>query len=139
LSDAPILHLSIPVRDLDESRAFYVDVLGCELGRVRESFVDIWFYGMQVTLHPRPDEIAAGASAGGGRSVRHFGVTLPAGELRTLVARLDGRVEWLDPLTTDDPGTPIEQTKAKLADPSGNVIELKAYADADTALERRAR
>ena len=30
---------------------------------------------------------------------------------------------------------PTEQTKAKIADPSGNVIELKTYRDVDAALE----
>ena len=30
----PILHLSLPVADLAAARAFYVDVLGCEPGRV---------------------------------------------------------------------------------------------------------
>ena len=129
MADAPILHLSIPVGDLDESRAFYVDVLGCSLGRVRHDFVDVWFYGMQVTLHDRPSDLAPAG-------VRHFGVTLPIDELRALVDRLDGRVEWIDTLTTEHAGTPREQTKSKLADLSGNVIELKAYADADAALER---
>ena len=43
--------------------------------------------------------------------------------------------EWLVPVTTDDPGTPVEQTKTKIADPSGNVIELKTYADVAAALE----
>ena len=38
-------------------------------------------------------------------------------------------------VTTDDPGTPVEQTKTKIADPSGNVIELKTYADVAAALE----
>jgi len=125
----PILHLSIPVRDLDESRAFYVDVLGCSLGRVRDDFVDVWFFGMQVSLHPRPAEI-------GPAGVRHFGVTLPLDDLHALVARLDGRVEWIDECSTDHAGTPVEQTKSKLADPSGNVIELKSYADPGAALER---
>ena len=39
------------------------------------------------------------------------------------------------PVTTDDAGTDIEQTKTKIADPSGNVIEFKTYADVATALE----
>ena len=131
MDHAPVLHLSLPVRDLEESREFYVDLLGCSLGRVRDDFVDVWFYGMQVTLHDRPSELAA-------PGVRHFGVTLPLDELRALVGRLDGRVEWLAPLSTEYPGTPREQTKSKLADPSGNVIELKSYADPDAALERSA-
>ena len=127
----PVLHLSIPVRDLEESRAFYVDLLGCGLGRVRADFVDVWFYGMQVTLHLRPDELAE-------PGVRHFGVTLPLDDLRALVDRIGGSVTWVDPLATEFAGTSREQTKSKLADPSGNVIELKSYADANAALERPA-
>ena len=46
-------------------------------------------------------------------------------------------VEWLVPVSTDDPGTPVEQTKTKIADPSGNVIELKTYADVAAALDVR--
>ena len=44
-------------------------------------------------------------------------------------------VAWLVPVTTDDEGEPTEQTKAKIADPSGNVIEFKTYRDVDAALE----
>ena len=122
----PILHLSIPVRDLAESRAFYVDLLGCDIGRVRDDFIDVWFYGMQVSLHAEPDQVRPIAAQG----VQHFGVTLDAEDLQQLLQRLEGqRVTWVRPVSTDYPGTPKEQTKAKLADPSGNVIELKTYVD----------
>jgi len=43
-------------------------------------------------------------------------------------------VEWVDELTTEFAGTPREQTKAKLRDPSGNVIEIKTYPDPEAAL-----
>ena len=33
----PLFHLSIPVDDLDRAKAFYVDMLGCELGRKASS------------------------------------------------------------------------------------------------------
>jgi extradiol dioxygenase family protein len=119
---APILHLSLPVRDLAECREFYVDVLGCELGREHPMFIDVWFYGLQLTLQERPDQVLSDEQ----RGVRHFGVTLSADELSELLARLDSYpVRWLSPLTTDYPGTPQEQTKAKLLDPSGNAIELR--------------
>jgi uncharacterized protein len=122
----PILHLSLPVRDLESSRKFYVDVLGCELGRQRRLFIDVWFFGMQVTLHERPAQVLAAGEQG----VRHFGVTLDPPELDALLERLAANgVEWLDPVSTDYAGTPREQTKAKLLDPSGNVIELKTYVD----------
>ena len=127
----PILHLSLPVRDLAEARQFYVEVLGCRPGRVSDGWIDVWFYGMQVTLHERPEEVLPDEQ----RGVRHFGVTLEREELDALVSRLQGQpIRWLCPLTTDFPGTPQEQTKAKLLDSIGNAIELKSYADLVTGL-----
>jgi extradiol dioxygenase family protein len=128
----PILHLSLPVRDLAESRRFYVDVLGCEIGREPEDFIDVWFYGLQLTLHLAPEQVQSAEE----RGVRHFGVTLSHAELSALLTHLEGQpVEWLSPVSTDYPGTPREQTKAKLLDPSGNVIEVKAYVDPSAAFE----
>ena len=134
----PILHLSIPVRDLDEARDFYVDVLGCDAARARDGFCDVWFHGMQVTLQEQPDEVAAYSRwrCRDARSCRHFGVTLGREEFDAAVARADASaVAWIVPPATDDEGLPTEQTKAKLADPSGNVIELKTYGDVHAALE----
>jgi extradiol dioxygenase family protein len=128
----PILHLSLPVGDLAESRRFYVDVLGCRPGREREGWMDIWFYGMQVTLHEQPDQVLASEKAG----VRHFGVALSEVQFDALVARLGGHaVEWLRPVSTDHRGTAGQQTKATISDPSGNAIELKWYADPDIGLQ----
>jgi uncharacterized protein len=128
----PILHLSLPVRDLGEARDFYVDTLGCRAARSRDGFCDVWFYGMQVTLQDRPDETPA---SGPGAS-RHFGVTLARDDFDAVLARLGTRgVEWVSPVSTDDPGSRREQTKAKIADPSGNVIEIKTYPDVASALE----
>ena len=126
----PILHLSLPVRDLAESKRFYTDVLGCEIGRERESWLDVWFFGMQVTLHQAPDELAADEGAGH----RHFGVTLPSAELDEVLARVEGHgVAWSSPPRTDYEGTEREQRKAMILDPSGHAIELKTYRDPDTA------
>ena len=122
----PILHLSIPVRDLDEARAFYVHTLGCEAARSRPGFADVWFFGMQVTLQDRPDEVTDLREGGS----RHFGVTLSRDDFDAVVARLtSGGIDWLVPVTTGDEGLATEQTKAKLADPSGNVVEVKTYRD----------
>jgi uncharacterized protein len=131
----PLLHLSIPVRDLREARAFYVDVLGCRAARQRPDFTDVWFYGMQITLQDRPDEVAPLSE----RGCRHFGVTLGRDEFDAMVSRLAGRdVQWVSRVSTDDVGLATEQTKAKIADPSGNVIELKTYRDVTAALETAA-
>jgi uncharacterized protein len=129
----PILHLSIPVNDLRAARTFYVDVLGCPPDRSRDGWIDVWFYGMQLTLQERPDEV----DVAGAQGVRHFGVTLGADDLAAVLARLDAQpVDWITEATTESAGTPREQTKAKLRDPSGNVIEVKSYADPGAAFER---
>jgi uncharacterized protein len=132
----PILHLSLPVRDLAESKAFYVDALGCDIGRERPDFIDVWFYGLQLTLQLHPEQVLPDEQ----RGVRHFGVTLSAEDLSELLARLDAQdVEWLSRVRTDHPGTPREQTKAKVLDPSGNAIEVKTYADPSAAFETPVR
>jgi len=127
----PVLHLSIVVADLGEARRFYVDVLGCRPGRAHEDWMDVWFFGLQLTLHQRPDQVLPAELQG----KRHFGVTLGADEFDALVARVQGvpGVRWVAPVSTDYPGTARQQTKGKLVDPSGNVIELKTYADPEVA------
>ncbi|HEY7107288.1 MAG TPA: VOC family protein [Acidimicrobiia bacterium] len=127
----PILHLSLPVADLEAARRFYVEDLGCSPGRVDDGWIDVWFYGMQLTLHERPEQVPA---ADGPRSVRHFGVTLDRSELDALLDRLRGRtVRWVEPITTGTGGRLAGKTSAKIADPSGNVVELKSYPADDAA------
>ncbi len=127
----PILHLSMPVIDLEESRRFCVDVLGCEPGRVGDGSLDVFFFGCQMTLHERPSEVVAPEQ----RGVRHFGVTVTEDRWRDLVDRLrDEGAPFMREPTTDYAGTPREQRKAMVADPSGNAIELKTYRDPGAAL-----
>jgi uncharacterized protein len=120
------------VQDLRTAREFYVHTLGCQAARTRDDFIDVWFYGLQLTLQDRPHEAVQPASEGS----RHFGVTLGREEFNELVARLEANaVPSIVPLTTDNEGLPTEQTKLKIADPSGNVIEIKTYRDVHAALE----
>ncbi len=127
-SDA-VLHLSIPVDDLDAARRFYVDAFGCSVGRVREDWVDVWFFGMQLTLQHRPAEVRAPGEQG----VRHFGVVLTDREsYSSLVDRLRATgVCWLSEPAEHAAVALSGKVGGKLADPSGNVIEVKYYADAD--------
>jgi len=130
----PVLHLSIVVADLDEARDFYIDILGCTPGRVHEDWMDVWFWGLQLTLQQRPDQVLPSDQQG----VRHFGVTLATDDFAALMFRLESRsdLHWIAPVSTDNPGSPRQQTKGKLADPSGNVIEFKTYLDPEAALAR---
>jgi len=118
----PILHLSLPVSDVDVAHSFYIDVLGCTPGRRRTDFADVWFHGLQLTLQRDAEHVLADQGS------RHFGVALDIDDFGELLDRLEtteaNDIEWLQRRTVDFAGTPQEQRKAKIADPSGNVIEL---------------
>ena len=122
---APIFHLSFPVRDLDEAIAFY-SALGGVVGRREMGWADVALFGAQLTLQQVPGEVLQPMP----RS-RHFGATLPWPDWEQLVAQLDGFVEGP---RIDYAGTDREQAKAMIADPSGNLIELKAYRQAAAVL-----
>jgi extradiol dioxygenase family protein len=124
----PIFHLSFPVRDLEASMRFYVEVLGARRGRVRDDRVDVHLRGHQITLQWKPDEVIDEPGC------RHFGVVLPWEEWEAEVERLP-RAEVRSGPTISFEGTPQEQGKLYLGDPDGNVIELKAYRDVAAALE----
>ncbi|MDT8449812.1 MAG: VOC family protein, partial [Wenzhouxiangellaceae bacterium] len=47
----PPFHLALPVTDLDRTRAFYTDVLGCKTGRAADRWLDLDFFGHQLVLH----------------------------------------------------------------------------------------
>ena len=128
-SPEAVLHFSIPVDDLETARQFYVDAFGCSVGRVREDWIDIWFFGMQLTLQHRPDEVRSPEEQG----VRHFGVVLTdAASYSSLVDRLRAAgVRWLSEPAGHADVELSGKVGGKLADPSGNVIEVKHYADAD--------
>jgi extradiol dioxygenase family protein len=133
-SDA-ILHLSLPVRDLAAAREFYEQLLGCRVGRVRDDWLDVWFFGLQLTLQERPTEVAANADPG----VRHFGVTLTDEQaFRRLVDRIDAQAaHWIERPIAHDAVELSGKVGGKLADPSGNVIEVKYYADRAALLAGR--
>jgi hypothetical protein len=130
------VHLSLPVLDLDDSLAFYVDTLGCTAGRIRRErgFADVWFYGMQLTLQEQPEQVLPAEQQG----ARHFGAALGPEELAAVFARLDrASVTWIERPAVDTEGRLDGKTSAKFSDPSGNVIELKSYprGRADIAVE----
>jgi len=127
---APIFHLSFPVRDLEEDLAWYVATLGGVPGRREAGWADVALFGAQLTLQHVPGDVLEPMP----RS-RHFGATLNWSEWESLVAGLD---DFADPPRVDHKGTRREQAKAMVRDPSGNLIELKAYRDPAAVLGKLA-
>ena len=128
----PRFHLAFPVRDLDEARAFYGDLLGCAEGRSSPEWVDFDFHGHQIVAHLAPAEAPPGANLVDGQPVpaRHFGLILAPADWRALADRLiAASVRFLIAPQTRFKGLPGEQQTLFFLDPSGNALEFKAFAD----------
>ncbi len=125
----PIFHLSVPVRDLGEAVAFYRTRLGAQIGRRTEDFADALVFGAQVTLQNDPGSVSDPMPR-----TRHFGVTLPWAEWEAAVSRFVGGDLVVEDRTISYAGEPIEQGKMMITDPSGNLIEIKAYRHPDEVL-----
>jgi extradiol dioxygenase family protein len=128
-------HLAFPVRDLLEARAFYGGLLGCPEGRSSDEWIDFDFFGHQIVAHLAPAS-SQGAAVnhvdGHGVPVPHFGVVLTLEAFDTLAERLKAagvRFE-IEPYTRFK-GEPGEQSTMFFRDPSGNAIEMKAFASLD--------
>jgi hypothetical protein len=126
-------HLAFPVRDIAEARAFWGGTIGCPEGRSAEDWVDFDFYGHQIVAHLAPDAMRAVASNpvdGHEVPVPHFGIVLDMADWQALADRLTAAgVDFVIEPHIRFQGQPGEQATMFFRDPSGNAIEMKAFAD----------
>lgn len=135
-------HLAIPVHDLEATRRFYVDVLGCGQGRSSDTWVDLDLFGHQVVLHlggtsplERGELLPSSAVDGHDVPIPHFGVVLDLESFDAFATTLTERgVAFVIEPTTRFAGKPGEQRTMFFLDPSGNALEFKAFADIEAQL-----
>ena len=125
-------HLAFPVFDLEEARDFYVNTLGCSIGRESDQWIDFNLYGHQIVAHLSPNEIkdeSRNQVDGDEVPVRHFGVILENNEWQKLVDRLKTKGEdfLIEPRVRFE-GKSGEQRTLFILDPSGNALEFKSFA-----------
>jgi extradiol dioxygenase family protein len=126
-------HLAFPVHDLEAARAFWGGVMGCAEGRSSASWIDFDFFGHQIVAHctgQRADDAGSKPVDGHGVPVPHFGIVLAMADWEALAARLKAagvRFE-IEPYVRFK-GQVGEQATMFFRDPSGNAIEMKAFAD----------
>jgi uncharacterized protein len=130
---APPFHLAFPVTDLEATRAFFVDLFGCRIGRTDALWIDFDFYGHQITAHLVPaasHPASTNPVDGDDIPASHFGLILPWDDWHALRDRLIGKgVRFLLAPKIRFPGQVGEQATMFLCDPSGNAIELKSFKD----------
>lgn len=126
-------HLALPVTDLEKAEAFYCGLLGCDKGRTASRWIDLNFYGHQVTLHlVDHDDALAPTNPVDGDSVpaRHFGLVMDMDDWRRLAAHLEQKgSEFLISPRIRFEGEVGEQATLFILDPSGNALEFKSFAD----------
>jgi uncharacterized protein len=126
-------HLAFPVHDLAAARQFYREVLGCGEGRSSDQWIDFDFFGHQLVAHLAPDGAGQDAARnhvdGHGVPVPHFGVVMTLDQFAELAERLrSAGVKFEIEPYTRFAGLPGEQRTMFFRDPSGNALEIKAFA-----------
>ncbi|MEE2972489.1 MAG: VOC family protein [Planctomycetota bacterium] len=135
MTGIPPFHLAFPVHDLEASRRFYGDLLGCREGRSSDRWIDYDFFGHQLVAHRVDEHPSRGpndsnAVDGHEVPVPHFGAVLSWDVWHELAGRLQAAgVEFVIEPYLRFEGLPGEQATMFLLDPSGNAIEFKAFKD----------
>jgi uncharacterized protein len=126
-------HLAFPVRDIEETRDFYQNLLGCEIGRSTEKWVDFNFFGHQLSAHLKPEELQQAKSNevdGKNVPVRHFGAILEWDAWHALADKLrDHGIDFIIEPYIRFKGEVGEQATMFFLDPSGNALEFKSFQD----------
>jgi extradiol dioxygenase family protein len=125
-------HLAFPVRDLDEARHFYGDVIGCPKGRSDVSYQDFDFFGHHLVAHIGGDgaPLQAGRFDGETVPVPHFGMNLDRVAWETLARRLkEAGIAFQEEPHLRLKGKPGQHVTMFFFDPSGNALEFKSFDD----------
>ena len=136
MPNLPPFHLAFPVHDLKAARAFYGGLLGCPEGRSAAEWIDFDFFGHQIVAHLTPDarpKAHHNPVDGHDVPVPHFGAVLGMVEWESLAGRLaEAGTEFVIAPTVRFRGEPGEQATMFFLDPSGNALEFKAMARAES-------
>ena len=128
---ANLFHQSIAVHNIDETIEFYCNILGCEIGRKAANWVDINFFGHQLTAQLSPKNVVPTDTAWQGKRlfpVRHFGIVLIEKEWEKLKLRIEQtKTDWLIKPTTYYQAEVNEQKSFFVKDPSGYALEFKTF------------
>ena len=120
-----IFHLAFPVHDIKAARRFYVDGLGCQLGRCGQSAMILNFHNHQLVAHlvkspPSPQK---------GIYPRHYGlICSEQSQWENLLERCFAHeLSFYEKPKLRHAGKISEHHTFFLADPSSNLLEFKYY------------
>ena len=134
-------HLAFPVHDLSLAREFYLEVLGCRLGRESDRWIDFDLYGNQIVAHfdpgMKPNKIH-NLVDGHQIPVPHFGAVLSWKEWEALGERIRSKsISFIVEPYVRFKGKAGEQGTMFFQDPSGNNLEFKAFKNSKELFKMR--
>jgi uncharacterized protein len=128
-------HYAFKVKDLNTTRRFYIDILGCQEGRSTDSWIDFNFFGHQLSAHISEDFPAldyCGTVDGIKVPIPHFGCLLGIDEFKRIQAKLEeAAINFIVKPQKRYEGKTGEQLTMFVLDFSGNPIEFKAFSNND--------
>jgi len=124
-------HIAVPVDDLEKSRIFYKEVLGCTEGRSDTKWIDFNMFGHQYVIHQvarKQSNLYENPVDGHQVPVPHAGVVLDWKDWQELADRLRSKkIEFIIEPYIRFEGKVGEQATMFFLDPSGNALEFKAF------------
>lgn len=128
-------HIAVQVRDIDEAKEFYGSKMGLLEVRSAEHWVDFNMFAHQFVTHLNPQIGKDGKITnisnrvdGHGVLVPHYGVVMNFDEWELFSRKVRAFIDdfIIEPYVRFR-GEPGEQGTMFFADPSGNVLEFKAF------------
>ena len=133
-------HLAIPVNDIEKSRNFYKNILGCEEGRSSNQWVDFNFFGHQLVIHfkeKESDDNKTNPVDGKNVPIPHFGVILEWNDFQDFSKKLiEKKINFIIEPYIRFEGLPGEQATMFFKDPCGNALEFKSFKDLNKIFEK---
>jgi len=132
-------HYSFLVRDLEATRRFYVDVIGCREGRSTSTWIDFDMFGNQLSCHVGTPVATANVGRVDGIVVPmpHFGAIVTFSEYEEIAARVaSAGISFIVSPRIRYAGEVGEQGTCFFLDPSENAIEVKAFRRDDEVFAR---
>ncbi len=126
-------HYAFKVKELESTRRFYIDILGCKEGRSTDSWVDFDFFGNQLSAHISnnfPEQDYCGEVDGIQVPIPHFGCLLERDEFERIQKKLESeQIEFVVKPQIRYEGKTGEQMTLFVFDYSGNPIEFKSFSN----------
>lgn len=120
-----LFHLAFPVSDIPQTKQFYIDGLGCQLGRESANSVILNLYGHQIVAHVTREPLTPQRTI----YPRHFGLIFTQeSDWESLLNRVQTKqLPFRETPKRRFVGLPTEHRTFFLEDPFYNLLEFKYY------------